>query len=124
MARTGDRFKQLVCDKLKNKFSESQTYTSNDLIDLMRNDPDFLLEDCVSWFLAGISDWYLDNNTATIDMVKTKLNTFLQNNPSPTGKELTITTCLEYDQFLEYFAPMTASEMNQLKQDLLDVFYN
>lgn len=124
MSRLGSSLSSIVCDKLKNKFDPDIDYDSQGLIDLMRNDPDFLLEDCVAWFLGGISNWYLSDDTATIDMVKQKLNQFLQDNPSPTGRSLTIVHCNEYEQFLEYYAPMTAQEMEQIKQDILDVFYN
>lgn len=122
MNRSGQDLINASCDELKGKFVAGNTYSTNDLIDLMRNDPDFNLIHCVGWLLGG-SDWHDSNDQTTIDYVVGKLNTFLQSNPSPTGMELTISTGREAQQFMEYFAPMTEAEQEQLKQDILDVFY-
>jgi hypothetical protein len=122
MTRSGQDLIDAACDDLKGKFDPNATYTTNSLIDLMRNDPDFTLIHCVSWFF-GVSDWHNSNDQTTINYAYSKLNTFIQNNPSPTGMQMTIDSNTTLEDFLEFYAPMTETEQEQLKQDILDVFY-
>lgn len=123
MSRDGARIKEYVCEEHKVKFNENEDYTTSELLSLIRNDDTFKLEHIAVWILGGISDWFRDNDVDKMNYVKSKVSQFLVDNPSPTGiPPFDIETCKEYDEFMEFYSPMTESERDQLKKDLCDAF--
>lgn len=123
MSRTGSSIEEKFCEAMKGKLDLNKTYTSNELIALLRDDPDVTFEFVVYWLFGG-ADWIGD--TAKEEYVTTKLNEFIQAYPNPKGQAMEPVMCTSItcrDTFYFYYAhEETPETQDQYKKSLLDVF--
>lgn len=125
MSRLGSSIDSILCEKLKGKLSAGSSYTSDNLIDFFRNDPDFILEDMVAW-LFGNADWVGDSTK--VDDVTAKLNIFIDGNISPKGEQPQVMSCLSSpcaEKFWYHYGYGVSVEQQEIyKQELCDLFHS
>jgi len=123
MHRIGANIEEKFCDVMKNKLDLNKEYTSNELIEFFRNDPDLTFEFLVYWLMGG-ADWV--GNQEKENYVLQKLNQFIKDHPNPKGDDLHIEsitneTCKQ--KFYHCYAVNeTETRINYYKEHLLNAF--
>jgi hypothetical protein len=123
MERLGSQIESKFCDKMQGSLDGSATYSSNDLINAVRNNPECKFVEVIHWVFGG-ADWVGD--TTTEDYVTSKINQFVQQNPSPTWPDYAAVSCTseqcKRSFYIAYAVHATEEEKEVLKNALLDVF--
>jgi hypothetical protein len=125
MSRLGSEIDNIFCDKFKGKLDPNASYTTDSLIDALRNDADFKFEDFVAWLFGG-ADWV--GNSSQEATVVSKLNEFCQNNPSPRGGDVAVISCTSEQcktNFWVHYGYGVSEEQQEIyKQALCDLFHS
>jgi hypothetical protein len=130
MSRLGSSLDAIFCDKMKGKVDPNTEYTTDSLIDLVRDDLDFKFEDFVAWLFGG-ADWIGDATKEA--MVISKINEFITNTPSPlaakTGEDpmgavISCTSDMCKNNFYMHYGFGTEAQQETYKQALCDLFHS
>jgi hypothetical protein len=120
--RNGQGIYNNLCDKLKVYIDVNQSYTTTDLVNIMRTKPEFILEDMIAW-VTGNTDLF--NHTGKEAWAVGVLNQFLIDNPC--NSQFPIPT-LEVGQkdkaqeFYKYYYFCSDEEKAVINQKLCDAF--
>ena len=123
--RNGQDVYNSLCDKLKGYVDVNSMYDTDSLIDLMRNKPEFTLEDVIAW-VAGTTDLFgIEGKEAWAVGI---MNQFIIDNPCEDAKfpapSFTVGQTDRAVEFYKYYYFCSDPEKETHKQALCDAFHS
>lgn len=125
--RSGQQVYDSLCDKLKGYVDVNSSYDTDSLIDLMRNKPEFLLQDMIAW-VTGITDLFTENGKEL--WAVNIMNQFIIDNPCQDSMFDAPSFSVGEDpadrarNFYQYYYFCSEAEKETLKQALCDAFHS